>query len=158
MQKQAGSFMTGHDLGVDHAATCHFFDARDLTGFLHREVWREATLFAAIGFPAVFAQGDDADLALIQDHNLTGWVAMVVHGAALATRQKHRHNRYQTFHAVLQDALPLEAKITSKICLKFKHNVVCENHSQILTPFGIVIAQALFVVSHMLYSSASFIH
>jgi hypothetical protein len=71
--------------------------------------------------------------------------------------QQH-HNRHQTFHVVLQDALPLGAKITSKISLRFKHNVVCENHSQILTPFGIVIAQALFVVSHMLYSIALFIH
>jgi hypothetical protein len=78
--------------------------------------------------------------------------------AALATYQKQRHNRYQTFHAVLQDASPLGAKNTSKISLRFKHNVVCENHSQILTPFGNVIAQALFVVSHMLYLSASFIH
>jgi hypothetical protein len=65
---------------------------------------------------------------------------MVKNRAALATYQKQRHNRYQTFHAALQDALPLGAKITSKISLRFKHNVVCENHSQILTPFGIVIA------------------
>jgi hypothetical protein len=63
---------------------------------------------------------------------------MIIDGATLATYQKQRHNRYQTFHVALQDALPLGAKITSKISLRFKHNVVCENHSRILTPFGIV--------------------